>query len=284
MADDNRSLVVRAPTLTAAEARATLDRVKTAYQTFWVELQRFHAGRGWQALGYRSFRQCVEVELQVSEQRAYQLLDAAAVRAALEAADTQHVLSSEQLAALTEAHCRVLKPLSPAARLAVLARADPRSTSAPRLRAVVGQHPEYLARLAREAEQARARHRLPTPGPPVLQDVHGRRLGTRPRRRVLKELGGSPDAPQGEPVTEYEAVPAALRDKRARLIGDVPDMLLGLALIWSQYGPEGFAAVWAEVSPARQHRAHVAWPLVQALCAWVARRDKGTAHASEEQE
>lgn len=104
--------------LTLDDARACISRIRDHYQSFWFELRDFHAGRGWIALGYSSFKGCIEQELGMSEQRAYQLLAAAQVHDNL-AGDTQHVLSIE----LTEGHARQLAPLPPEEQRATWAEA-----------------------------------------------------------------------------------------------------------------------------------------------------------------
>jgi hypothetical protein len=87
------------------EARDQLHRIKNHWQEFWSELKDFHDNQRWGALGYTSFKKCVEAELGFTEQRAYQVLGAAAI---LETLRTQPWLSTE---GLTERHARELLPL-----------------------------------------------------------------------------------------------------------------------------------------------------------------------------
>jgi hypothetical protein len=116
------------------EARAAVERMRGHVQELWHEFQAFHAGRGWEALGYASFKACLAAEFHTSEQHAYRLLDAAGIHAELAAAlppATHHVVSLDRM---TEAHARVLKPLPPAERVAVVRTVDFRTTSARALR------------------------------------------------------------------------------------------------------------------------------------------------------
>lgn len=93
--------------LECEDARACLARIRDHYQAFWFELRDFHAGRGWVALDYSSFQACVEQELGMSKQRAYQLLAAADVHDNL-ADGSQEVLTT---GILKVGHAEVLAPL-----------------------------------------------------------------------------------------------------------------------------------------------------------------------------
>lgn len=115
------------------QARAQIARIKGSWQAFWFELKDFHDNRRWLPLGYTSFKDCVECELGFSEQRAYQFLDAARIRAEL---DTQHVLSIERA---TEGQLRELKPLLPEQRLEVAREIDFANTSVREVREIVQQ-------------------------------------------------------------------------------------------------------------------------------------------------
>ena len=119
--------------LTAVEARAQISRIKGHWQAFWFELKDFHERKGWLPLGYTSFKDCVEQELGFSERRAYQLLDAASIRAEL---GTEHVFS---IGNATEGQLRELKPLAPEQRLEVAREVDFGHTTVRELREIVQQ-------------------------------------------------------------------------------------------------------------------------------------------------
>lgn len=60
-------------------ARQLTDRIRDAAGQLWSLLAEAHDRRAWAALGYDSFREYVETELQMTKQRAYQILDQAKV-------------------------------------------------------------------------------------------------------------------------------------------------------------------------------------------------------------
>jgi hypothetical protein len=119
--------------LSTAEARARIARIKDHLQTLWSELWDFHERQGWLALGYTSFKECVEQELGLSERRAYQLLDAARIRAEL---DTEPGFS---IVHATERQLRELKPLSLEQRVEVALAVDFNNTTVRELHEIVQQ-------------------------------------------------------------------------------------------------------------------------------------------------
>jgi hypothetical protein len=139
------------------QARACLDRLKDHWQAFWFELRAFHEGKGWLALGYSSFKACVEQELGMSERHAYRLLEAAGVYERL----TDHAVSTENL---TEYHARQLVPLPPTEQRAVWADAvatDPDGKPSVRdLRRLVKER-------ATEERTERLARPVPVPEPPA---------------------------------------------------------------------------------------------------------------------
>mgnify|MGYP001572363411 CR=1 FL=1 len=119
--------------MTEEEARTQIQRIKSHYQSFWFQLSEFHNRKGWLALGYSSFKACVETELGLSERRAYQLLDAASIRTDL---DTEHMFSIDQA---TEGQLRELKALEPEQRVEVARQIDFASTSVREVREIVNE-------------------------------------------------------------------------------------------------------------------------------------------------
>ncbi len=92
---------------TPDEARQLTERIRSAAAALWQLLAEAHQRGAWRALGYDTFKSYVEAEFQMSEQRAYQLLDQARVIAAItESADSTTVESY----AIPERAARELKP------------------------------------------------------------------------------------------------------------------------------------------------------------------------------
>jgi hypothetical protein len=58
------------------EAHACIERIKGSLESVRAELFDLREREGWAALGYASFKDCIQDEFQMSEQRAYQLLNA----------------------------------------------------------------------------------------------------------------------------------------------------------------------------------------------------------------
>jgi SAM-dependent methyltransferase len=92
---------------TPDEARQLTERIRSAAAALWQLLAEAHQRGAWRALGYDTFKGYVEAEFQMSEQRAYQLLDQARVIAAItESADS----TSVEPVVVTEGAARQLKP------------------------------------------------------------------------------------------------------------------------------------------------------------------------------
>lgn len=86
------------------EARALTDRIKTAAERVWSLLLEANERRAWAALGYESWRAYAQGEFDMTQSRAYQLLDQAKVITALGEASSTTVEVSEREA-------RDLKPV-----------------------------------------------------------------------------------------------------------------------------------------------------------------------------
>ncbi len=117
--------------LTATGAREQIERIKNHWQAFWFELKDFHDCQGWLPLGYTSFKACMEQELGISKQRAYQLLDAASM---MEELNSQHVLTIDRA---TEGQLRELKLLEPARRIEIARQIDFANMSVREVREIV---------------------------------------------------------------------------------------------------------------------------------------------------
>jgi hypothetical protein len=65
--------------LTKKEAHALIERIHSCIQDARVLVLELYEKRGWKALGYGNWRECVIAEFGKSKSRLYQLLDAAKV-------------------------------------------------------------------------------------------------------------------------------------------------------------------------------------------------------------
>lgn len=145
--------------LTETEAREQIQRIKGHWQAFWFELKEFHDRQGWLALGYSGFEACVEGELGITRQRAYQLIDAAKVRTELY--ECQHVLT---LDSATEGQLRELKTLPAPVRIEVAQSIDFAQTPVRKLREIVKQAKEAIE----IKRQERKASEPPKPEPPAV--------------------------------------------------------------------------------------------------------------------
>ena len=82
--------------MTEPEARQITDRINDASSKLWSLLSEAHERKAWAALGYANWRDYAVAEFNVSQSRAYQLLDHAKVIGAIkEAANSTNVEISE---------------------------------------------------------------------------------------------------------------------------------------------------------------------------------------------
>lgn len=72
--------------LTKDEARALTEEIKQSAEHTYTLLLRAHEGEAWDALGYASWRDYATTEFNMSQSRAYQLLDQARIVRSIEAA------------------------------------------------------------------------------------------------------------------------------------------------------------------------------------------------------
>ena len=99
--------------MTQEEARDCLDDIRVGTLKVKERLIELHERRGWEALGYPSWRECIEAELQISKSTAYRLLDAAYIQRGL----------SQNGKNLPDSHAMELKKVEPEKRAAALAKA-----------------------------------------------------------------------------------------------------------------------------------------------------------------
>lgn len=78
--------LTRTDDLTEAEARALTTEIQHVTVRMWMLVAEAHDRKAWKALGYQSWKQYVVTELQMTEQRSFQLLDQAKIMAEIEAA------------------------------------------------------------------------------------------------------------------------------------------------------------------------------------------------------
>ena len=81
--------------MSEAEARAATEQVKTDAAALWRSLLRLYEGQAHTALGYSSWSDYCAAEFDIGKSRAYQLLDAGRVVAALEAPQSTAVDSDD---------------------------------------------------------------------------------------------------------------------------------------------------------------------------------------------
>jgi hypothetical protein len=75
--------VARTGTMTAQEARTSIDRIRRGLENIRHEVLDLYERRGWEALGYTSWRECVVAEFGQSQSQLYEALDAGRVERVL---------------------------------------------------------------------------------------------------------------------------------------------------------------------------------------------------------
>lgn len=84
--DEGVEVNLSRPLLTVDQARELTNHIRSTADTLYVLIARAHAGRAWEALGYKSFEGYVTEEFDMSRSRAYQLLNQAKIVEAITAA------------------------------------------------------------------------------------------------------------------------------------------------------------------------------------------------------
>lgn len=93
--------------ITVAQAKELTGRIKRSAEDVCRLLEEAHERKAWQPLGYKSWKAYVDSEFDMSKQRAYQLLNYATVRKALE------VTTGSTTVDLSERQARRIKPELP---------------------------------------------------------------------------------------------------------------------------------------------------------------------------
>lgn len=101
--------------MTEDEARQCVTRINTHLNGARAELLRLYEGRGWQALGYNSWRECVEIEFGQSQRHLYRQLAAAEIE--------QRIDPGVKIGTIPEKHLRPLSQLTPIEQPAAWQRA-----------------------------------------------------------------------------------------------------------------------------------------------------------------
>lgn len=117
--------------LTAEEARALTDEIQQSAERTYALLLRAHEGEAWAALGYGSWRDYATTEFNMSQSRAYQLLDQARVVRSIEAAS-----DSTNVELPNEAQARELARIPEPQRAEVWSETLTRTDGAPTAAAV----------------------------------------------------------------------------------------------------------------------------------------------------
>lgn len=97
--------------MSEAEARECVARIKANLEDTAERLERLRDLRGWEALGYKTWQECIKHEFQMSRQRAHQLLNLASVDRVLKALPPGPASTVVDAGTLTERHRRELVPL-----------------------------------------------------------------------------------------------------------------------------------------------------------------------------
>jgi len=91
------------PAMTTDEARACVETINQQINGARADLLRLYEGRGWEALGYESWRACAVAEFGQSQARVYQLLQAAEIE--------RRVSTKVEIDTIPERHLRPLAVL-----------------------------------------------------------------------------------------------------------------------------------------------------------------------------
>lgn len=167
--------------LSAADARSLTDEIRGATEKLYALLLHAYEGQAWTALGYNSWRDYAMSEFEMSQSRAYQLLDQARIVRAIEtdASAVEHtrtnadpdavadstIVEVAPMAVPTESQARELRPLlnEPEKLRATWAEAN---------RATGGKPTAAAVRQAREQISPRLVPPVrPVPGPPPTRLV-----------------------------------------------------------------------------------------------------------------
>lgn len=99
--------VTRTGTMTAQEARTSIDRIRRGLENIRHEVLDLYERKGWEALGYQSWRECVVAEFGQSQAQLYRALDAGVVDQVL-----SHGRNGSDTLTVPERQARELAPLA----------------------------------------------------------------------------------------------------------------------------------------------------------------------------
>lgn len=114
--------------MTEAEARECVTRINEHMDGARAEAQRLYEGRGWVALGYATWRECVTTEFEKSQAYLYRQLAAAEIE--------QRVSPMGEIGAIPERQLRPLAALTPMEQPIAWQEANERSNGKPTARVV----------------------------------------------------------------------------------------------------------------------------------------------------
>lgn len=117
------------PLMTADEARECVSAINSHMNSARAELLRLYEGRGWESLGYASWRECAETEFGQTQTHLYRQLAAAEIE--------QRISPRGEIGTIPEKHLRPLTRLTPIEQPAAweLAHQYAEAEGAPRLTA-----------------------------------------------------------------------------------------------------------------------------------------------------
>lgn len=114
--------------MTEQEARESVTRINAHMNGARAELLRLYEGRGWSALGYASWRECVTAEFEQTQTHLYRQLAAAEIE--------QRISPIGEIGAIPETHLRPLTKLTPMEQPIAWQEANERSNGKPTARVV----------------------------------------------------------------------------------------------------------------------------------------------------
>src|SRR4051812_9262733 len=119
--------IVPAGNMTAREARALANKIKQHIDDARDLLLELYESRGWRSLGYKSWKQCVEIEFGQARSSLHYQLEAAKVAKEIEATGVQNLNTAE----IPDSHLRVLAPVPNERRVEVYREAVQESGGKP---------------------------------------------------------------------------------------------------------------------------------------------------------
>lgn len=114
--------------MTEQEARACVTRINTHMNSARLELLRLYEGRGWQALGYASWRECVTAEFEQTQTHLYRQLAAAEIE--------RRISPIGEIGVIPETYLRPMTKLTPMEQPLAWDEANARTNGKPTARVV----------------------------------------------------------------------------------------------------------------------------------------------------